>query len=79
MLRGHLILGTRDKKAQAHLFREKNVDLNVAINCLRANEVAEQQLKKIDFTTCENVNFSKGKDKQRDKKDKQTSCDISCI
>ena len=79
MLRGHLILGTRDKKAQAHLFREKNVDLNIAINCLRANEVAEQQLKKTDFTTCENVNFSKGKDKQRDKKDKQASRDISCI
>ena len=68
MLRDRLILGTRDKKAQAHLFREKNVDLNIAINCLRASELAEQQLKKINSTTCGNVNFSKRKDEQRDKK-----------
>ena len=68
MLRDRLILGTRDKKAQTHLFREKNVDLNIAINCLRASELAEQQLKKINSTTCGNVNFSKRKDEQRDKK-----------
>ena len=79
MLRNHLILGTRNKKAQAHVLREKNVDLNITINCLQTSELAEQQLKKINnSTTCENVNFSKRKDKQHDKKDKQASHDMSC-
>ena len=49
----------------------------MAINCLRTSELAEQQLKKINSATRENVNFSKRRDK-RDKKDKQTSRDISC-
>ena len=66
ILRDCLILGTKDKKAQAHLFREKTVDLNIAINCLQNSELADQQLKKVNSTTCENVSFSKRKDKQRD-------------
>ena len=79
MLRHHLILGTKDKKAQTLLFREKNVDLNIAVNCLQTNKLAQQQLKKINSTTFENVNFSKKKkDQQCDKKDGQASCDISC-
>ena len=61
MLRDHLILGTKDKKAQTLLFREKNVDLNIAVNCLQTNKLAQQQLKKINSTTFENVNFSKKK------------------
>ena len=52
--------------------------MNIAINCLRTNELEEQQLKKINSTTCRNVNFSKRNDKQRDKKDKRVSRDISC-
>ena len=89
MLRDRLILGTKDEKA--HLFREKNVDLNIAINCFRTSELAGQryklpttselagqQLREINSTTCEDVNFSKRKDKQGDKKDNQASRDISC-
>ena len=68
ILRDCLILGTKDKKAQAHLFREKTVDLNIAINCSRNSELAEQQLKKVNSTICENVSFNKRKDKQRDRK-----------
>ena len=45
---------------------------------MRTSELVEQQLKKINSATYENVNFSKRKDKQRDKKDKQASRDISC-
>ena len=52
--------------------------MDIAINCLRTNELVEQQLKKINSTTCHNVNFSRRNDKQRDKKDKQVSRDISC-
>ena len=52
--------------------------MNIAINCLPTSELAEQQLKKVNSTTCENVSFTKRKDKQRDKKDKQVSRDFSC-
>ena len=38
--------------------------MNIAVNCLRTNKLAEQQLKKINSTTCHNVNFSKRNDKQ---------------
>ena len=61
MLRDHLILGTKDKKAQTLLFREKNADLNIAVNCLQTSKLAQQQLKKINSTTFENVNFSEKK------------------
>ena len=61
MLRDHLILGTKDKKAEAHLLKEKNVDLHITINCWWTSELAEQQLMKINSTTCENVDFSKKK------------------
>ena len=50
----------------------------MAINCLQTSELGELQLKKINSATRENVNFSKRKDKQLDKKDKQASRDISC-
>ena len=50
MLRDRLVLGSRDKAAQARLFREKDCDLHRAIESLRISERTQQQLRSISGT-----------------------------
>ena len=55
LLRDRVVLGTKDKAARARMFREKAVNLNEAVDMLRASEVAAQQIKEIDQGTSEEV------------------------
>ena len=50
-----MVLGTKDKAARARMFREKAVNLNEAIDMLRASDVAAQHIKEIDKGTSEEV------------------------
>ena len=70
-----MTLSARDKSARACMFREKNVDVNTAIDQLRYSDIVAQQIKNIESkstgrfsTTCKG---GKTKDKKRD--------DISCL
>lgn len=47
MLHDRLVLGSRDKAAQARLFREKDCDLHRAIDALRISEITQEQLRNI--------------------------------
>ena len=55
LLKDRVVLGTKDKAARAQMFREKAVNLNEAIDMLRASEVAAQHIKEIDQGTSEEV------------------------
>ena len=48
LLKNGVGLGTKDKAARARMFREKAVNLNEAIDMLRASDVAAQHIKEID-------------------------------
>ena len=47
MLRDHLVLGSRDKGARAHLFREKECNLKKALETLQISESMNAQLREI--------------------------------
>ena len=47
MLRDRLVLGCKDKAAQARLFRQKECDLKTALEGLRISERTHQQLKQL--------------------------------
>ena len=53
LLKDRVVLGTKDKAARAQMCREKAVNLNEAIDMLRASEVAAQHIKEIDQGTSE--------------------------
>ena len=48
LLKDWVVLGMKDKAARARMFREKAVNLNEAVDMLRASEVAAQHIKEID-------------------------------
>ena len=50
-----LVLGSRDKAAQAHLFCEKDCDLHQAIESLRISERTQEQLRSISGTEEEDI------------------------
>ena len=60
LLKDRVVQGTKDKAARVQMFREKAVNLNEAIDMLRASEVAAQHVKEIDQgTSQEVVHFNK--------------------
>ena len=60
LLRDRIVLGTKDRAARLRMFREKKLDLQLAIDMLRASEVTTSQIRTIDKTdTSETVNFTK--------------------
>ena len=48
LLRDRVAMGMKNKATRAQMLREKVVNLNEAIDMLRASEVAAQHIKKID-------------------------------
>ena len=80
LLRDRVVLGTKDKAARGRMFREKAVNLNEAVDMLRASEVAAQQIKEIDQGTSEEVvHFNKWEKANRSPaKSRQISC-IFCL
>ena len=50
-----MVMGMKYKAARAQMFREKVVNLNEAVDMLRASEVAAQHIKDIDPGTSEEV------------------------
>ena len=50
-----MVLGTKYKAARAQMFIEKVVNLNEAVDMLRASEVAVQHIQEIDQGTSEDV------------------------
>ena len=48
-------MGTKYKAARAQMFRDKVVNLNEAVDMLRASEIAAQHIKEIDQGTSEEV------------------------
>ena len=59
MIRDRLVLRTKDKAARARLFRKKECDVKRAIESLRISELTQEQLKKIDVTQADTVNYVK--------------------
>ena len=55
LLRDRVVMGMKYKAARAQMFREKVVNLNEAVDMLRASEVAAQHIKEIDQGTSEEV------------------------
>ena len=58
LLRDRVVMGTKYKAARARIigmFREKIVNLNEAVDMLRASEIAAQHIKEIDQGTSEEV------------------------
>lgn len=50
MVRNQLVLGCKDKAARARLFREKECNLQRAVEALRISEATQEQLKSISGT-----------------------------
>ena len=66
MIRDRLVLGCKDNASRARMFREKNLDLNKAIDTCRSSEIAMDQLKKIGAgSEPETVNYSRLKQGRR--------------
>ena len=55
LLRDRVVMGMKYKAARAQMFREKVVNLNEAVDMLRASEVAAQHIKEIDQGTSDEV------------------------
>ena len=55
VLRDRVVMGTKYKAERARMFRVKVVNLNEAVDMLRASEVAAQHIKEIDLGKSEEV------------------------
>ena len=77
LLRDKIVLGVKDKSARARMFREKAVDVNGAIDQLRASEITAQQIREIEQGhTKESIQFAK---KEKPKRSKGGTSKIKCV
>ena len=75
LIRDRLVLGTRDKAARTRMFREKALDLNLALDMLRASEVTTSQIRAMDKSE-EQVNFKESRTNYNNKT--ASSKTVSC-